>query len=171
MMFLLRDGPRIAVRVRPGNVQKTVALLKDVFERNTQTQPFDFFFLDDRFNQLYKKEQRSGRSVVDSLVGKAIGKTLQDPEGDVTILRKVKDHGKKLSDNAEAKAEYHVANTIYYAAIASALVFHNKRITKFSYKDLRKYFRHLDKEKWIPEALRALFSRAAEYCQMRQRTL
>lgn len=60
MMFLLRDGPRIAVRVRPGNVQKTVALLKDVFERNTQTQPFDFFFLDDRFNQLYKKEQRIG---------------------------------------------------------------------------------------------------------------
>jgi len=60
MMFLLRDGARIAVRVRPGNVQKTVALLKDVFERNTQTQPFDFFFLDDRFNQLYKKEQRTG---------------------------------------------------------------------------------------------------------------
>ncbi len=60
MMFLLREGPRIAVRVRPGNIQKTVALLKDVFERNTQTQPFDFFFLDDRFNQLYKKEQRTG---------------------------------------------------------------------------------------------------------------
>lgn len=60
MMFLLREGPRIAVRVRSGNIQKTVALLKDVFERNTQTQPFDFFFLDDRFNQLYKKEQRTG---------------------------------------------------------------------------------------------------------------
>ncbi len=60
MMFLLREGARIAVRVRPGNVQKTVALLKSVFERNTQTQPFDFFFLDDRFNELYKKDQRTG---------------------------------------------------------------------------------------------------------------
>lgn len=60
MMFLLREGARIAVRVRPGNVQDTVALLKRVFESNTQTQPFDFFFLDDRFNDLYKKDQRTG---------------------------------------------------------------------------------------------------------------
>ncbi len=60
MMFMLGRGSRIAVRVRPGNVQKTVALLKDVFERNTQSQPFDFFFLDDRFNQIYRKEQRTG---------------------------------------------------------------------------------------------------------------
>jgi len=34
--------------------------LKDVFEENTQSQPFDFFFLDDRFNQIYQKEQRMG---------------------------------------------------------------------------------------------------------------
>jgi putative ABC transport system permease protein len=60
MMFLLGEGARIAVRVRPGNVQKIIALLKSVFERNTQTQPFDFFFLDDRFNELYKKDQRTG---------------------------------------------------------------------------------------------------------------
>ena len=60
MMFLLGGGRRIAVRVRPGNVQNSVALLKDVFERNTQSQPFDFFFLDDRFNQIYQKDQRTG---------------------------------------------------------------------------------------------------------------
>lgn len=60
MMFLLREGSRIAVRIRPGNVSNTVALLKRVFEKNTQTQPFDFFFLDDRFNEMYKKDQRTG---------------------------------------------------------------------------------------------------------------
>lgn len=60
MMFMLGAGRKIAVRVRPGNAQKTVALLKDVFERNTQSQPFDFFFLDDRFNQIYQKDQRTG---------------------------------------------------------------------------------------------------------------
>ncbi len=60
MMFLLGEGARIAARVRPGNVQETIALLKRIFERNTQTQPFDFFFLDDRFNELYKKDRRTG---------------------------------------------------------------------------------------------------------------
>ncbi len=60
MMFMLGRGRRIAVRVKPGNVQRRVALLKDVFERNTQSQPFDFFFLDDRFDQIYQKDQRTG---------------------------------------------------------------------------------------------------------------
>jgi putative ABC transport system permease protein len=60
MMFLVGGGRRIAVRMRPGNVRKSVALLNDVFERNTQSQPFDFFFLDDRFNQIYQKDQRTG---------------------------------------------------------------------------------------------------------------
>jgi putative ABC transport system permease protein len=60
MMCLVGGGRRIAVRMRPGNVRKSVALLNDVFERNTQSQPFDFFFLDDRFNQIYQKDQRTG---------------------------------------------------------------------------------------------------------------
>jgi putative ABC transport system permease protein len=60
MMFMLGRGSRIAVRVKPGNVQRRVSLLKDVFERNTQSQPFDFFFLDDRFDQIYQKDQRTG---------------------------------------------------------------------------------------------------------------
>ena len=108
------------------------------------------------------------QSVVSSIADRPIERLIQDSETDVALLRQVKEYGKKLSDNAEAKAESHVANTVYYAAIASALVFHDKRITKYSYKDLEKYFRRLDKEKWIQETLRGLFSRAAEYCQMRQ---
>jgi hypothetical protein len=111
------------------------------------------------------------QSVVSSIADKPIERLIQNSGTDVALLRRVKDHGKRLSDNAESKAQYHVANTVYYAAIASALVFHDKRITKFSYKDLGKYFRRLDKEKWIPEALRGLLSRAAEYCQMRQSRL
>jgi hypothetical protein len=108
------------------------------------------------------------QSVVSSIADKPIEKLIQNSGTDVALIRKVKDHGKKLSDRAKSKAEYHVANTVYYAAIASALVFHDKKITKYSYRDLDKYFRRLDKEKWIPEALRSLFSRAAEYCQIRQ---
>ncbi|MFC2157792.1 ABC transporter permease [Acidobacteriota bacterium] len=51
----------IAVRINPGDVPKTISGIREVFERNTNSQPFDFFFLEDSFNQLYRKEQRSGK--------------------------------------------------------------------------------------------------------------
>jgi len=61
MALIPRQGDKIAVRIRPGDVPNTIALLKDVFERNTATQPFDFFFLEDDFNALYRKERRAGQ--------------------------------------------------------------------------------------------------------------
>jgi putative ABC transport system permease protein len=60
MVLFPGEGESLAIRIRPGDVPKTIALLKNVFERNTTTQPFDFFFLDDDFNALYRKEQRTG---------------------------------------------------------------------------------------------------------------
>jgi putative ABC transport system permease protein len=60
MVLFPGDGENLAVRIRPGDVPKTVALLKSVFERITTSQPFDFFFLDDEFNALYRKERRTG---------------------------------------------------------------------------------------------------------------
>ncbi len=59
-MALMRSrGNYLAVRIRPGDVPETVALLKNIFERNTTTQPFEFFFLDDDFDALYRKERRT----------------------------------------------------------------------------------------------------------------
>jgi putative ABC transport system permease protein len=60
MVLFPGDGDNLAVRIKPGDVPKTIALLKDVFERTTTTQPFDFFFLDDDFDALYRKERRTG---------------------------------------------------------------------------------------------------------------
>ena len=76
----------------------------------------------------------------------------------------VKDYGKKLSRSSKSEAEHVTANTIYYAAIAGALFFHKKRITKFSYKDLGHSFSLIGKQKWIPEDLRELFKKASKYC-------
>jgi putative ABC transport system permease protein len=50
----------LAVRIRAGDIPKTMAALRDVFEKNTRTQPFDAFFLDDDFDALYRKERRTG---------------------------------------------------------------------------------------------------------------
>jgi len=60
-MVLMPGGDaNLAVRIRPGDIPKAIAVLKDVFEGNTKTQPFDFFFLDDAFDALYRKERRTG---------------------------------------------------------------------------------------------------------------
>jgi putative ABC transport system permease protein len=59
-MALMAGGDaNLAVRIRPGDVPKTMAVLKKVFEENTKTQPFDFFFLDDAFDAIYRKERRA----------------------------------------------------------------------------------------------------------------
>ncbi len=60
MALAFESGSNIAVRIRPGDVSGRVELIRRVFENNSKSQPFDFFFLDDSFNALYKKEQRTG---------------------------------------------------------------------------------------------------------------
>jgi hypothetical protein len=117
-----------------------------------------------------KPRRRKGidlRSVVISVTDLPIEKLLHDPETDIALLRVIKEQSKKLSGTAKSKAEYHAANTIYYAALASALVFHDCRITKFSYKELEKYFSRISKENWIPESLRTLFKKACDYSRLR----
>lgn len=60
MVLVFERGNNIAVRIQPGNVASRVELIRTVFENNSKSQPFDFYFLDDSFNELYKKEQRIG---------------------------------------------------------------------------------------------------------------
>lgn len=107
------------------------------------------------------------RRTIDALAGESIGKLLQDPKTDITIIRMIKDYGRKLSERAESETEHHVANTLYYAAIAHALIFHKLMITKFSYEDLEQSFDRLSKESWIPENLLGLFAEASTYCRSR----
>ncbi len=59
MALLYEKGSRLAVRVRPGDIVQTIGVLRSVFEKNTHGQPFDFFFLDDAFDALYRKETRT----------------------------------------------------------------------------------------------------------------
>jgi len=60
MVLAFESGSNIAVRIQPGNVSSRIALIRTIFENHSKSQPFDFYFLDDSFNELYKKEQRSG---------------------------------------------------------------------------------------------------------------
>jgi putative ABC transport system permease protein len=60
MVLYFERGDNLAIRIRPGDVQSRVALIKDIFERNAGSQPWEFSFYDDEFNALYRKEQRTG---------------------------------------------------------------------------------------------------------------
>jgi hypothetical protein len=104
-----------------------------------------------------------------ALASKPIGELLEDTKTEIALIRKIKDYGKKLSKHAKSEFEHHhVANTIYYAAIAHGLVFSNSRITRFSYKELRQSFCRLSKEGWIPKGLLGLFMKASEYCETKE---
>lgn len=129
--------------------------------------------LSDRLPLYYSPEQKPSRRLkrlgetIAALAGEPVGRLLEDPKTDSAIIRMTKDYGRRLSVNAESEAEHHTANTIYYAAIAHALVCHGLKITRYSYGDLQKSFLHLSGRDWIPENLCDLFRKASEYCGVR----
>ena len=106
------------------------------------------------------RSQTKMSQVIGDLAGEPIGMLLRARKTDLSILRRIKDHGRKLSESAKSKPERHVANTIYYAAIAAAFLFHDTQITSHSYADLGRSLRRLVKEIWIPESLTSLFGKA-----------
>lgn len=103
------------------------------------------------------------------LAGESFGNLLQDPGTDITTIRRIKDYSKKLTKAAESEIEHDAAGAIYYAAIAGALVFHEKKITSFSYEELVDSFSVLTKNSWLTPDLARLFRKARKLCQKKAR--
>jgi hypothetical protein len=101
------------------------------------------------------------------LSGDTIGSLLQNPNSDISLIKKVKDCSKNLSKSAKSKAEHDTAIAIYYAAIASALIFHGQKTTSFSFEDLNKSFCALIDKPWVPSEIISLYKKASEICQSR----
>jgi len=89
---------------------------------------------------------------------------LLDPETDLTILETIKALHKKQAESIASEPRQAVATAIYYAAIASALVHHDVRITKLSYENLRPSFEELAQSDWLPTDLKQLMVQAHESC-------
>jgi hypothetical protein len=153
------------------NIGSDVPVIADDTDQNKAQ------LLSDRLNEThplyYSSEDKLSRKLkhlrhtIVVLAGEPIGKLLLDPGTDITIIKMIKDYCRKLSKCAKSEAEHHTANTIYYAAIAHALIFHNLKITRYTYKKLHESFYYLSKENWIPKWLLDLFIRASEYCKVR----
>jgi putative ABC transport system permease protein len=62
-MYLLpaEDARYVSVRIRPENIPQTLALIRNKWNTFVPGQPFEYFFLDDDFDRLYKAEKKVGQ--------------------------------------------------------------------------------------------------------------
>jgi len=58
-----RPSVLLSVRVRPGDLPKTLAFLEDKWREFTNNQPFEYVFFDDQFDMLYKAEIQAGKVI------------------------------------------------------------------------------------------------------------
>lgn len=100
-----------------------------------------------------------------SLAGQPIGNLLQDLTTDLTTIRKIKQYAKDSGTAADSEAKGDVFLAVYHVAIASALVYHNEKVTQHSYQDLEQFFLSFRKKDWVLEEIKDLFKKAQEYCQ------
>jgi hypothetical protein len=95
---------------------------------------------------------------------KTVGDVLGDQRTTTSVLKRLKALGKGLSAKEGDPARRDVGLTLYYGAIANALVFHGVRITRLSLAELRRSFALLAGKEWMPLGLRSLFQEACERC-------
>ena len=58
-----RPSVLLSVRVRPGDLPKTLGFLEDQWSEFTNNQPFEYVFFDDQFDMLYKAEIQAGKVI------------------------------------------------------------------------------------------------------------
>jgi hypothetical protein len=92
--------------------------------------------------------------------GDSIGLLLTNADTDVRVLRRIKDHAKESGAAAASEIEREVALVVYFAAIASSLVFHQTRISQHSDKKLQIAFEALGMRNGVPSEIRSLFRKA-----------
>ena len=137
--------------------EKKADLLYDIL---TRTLPVDQSIVDSLPPVL-----RGLTSKLSSVAGEPLGKLLKNPKTHISVIKKIKFYAKESGASSKSKAESDIFLAIYYAAIASALLFHNKTITQHLHEDLEQFFLSFTKKSWIPEDLKILFKKANEHCQ------
>ena len=105
------------------------------------------------------------------LQGRALGEVILDEETELEVLVEIKEYGKALSTATESDIERDVGLTIYYAAIASAMLFRRKTITSYSFGALADAFGTLvDKHKrWMNPKLDRHFRKARRACRKKMK--
>ena len=66
-MYLVLYPERVRVlfvKIQPGDIQNAVRFIGETIESFNPSHPFDYFFLDDSFNDMYKSEQQFGTIII-----------------------------------------------------------------------------------------------------------
>jgi len=105
--------------------------------------------------------------MVDPLHGKTLGEVLLSPESNLDLIRAIKECSKTLSVTLDSQTETALARTVYFAAIAAALVHHDMKITQNSYETLAESLAMLIEKPWMAPELVELFAQARRICQHR----
>jgi hypothetical protein len=133
--------------------------------------------LEDKKDRADREEEQTAAEVLEEMLSnklppeevlgadRTIGSLFLDPKSDLTVIKTLKEYGKELVRRADSEIQKVAATAIYYAAIASALVFHQKKITRHSYAKLQKAYEDLEQKKWIPSDLKRLLKKAKAACQ------
>ena len=93
-----------------------------------------------------------------------MGGVLLDSETGLDVLETIKDYGKKLVAGKDSEAEHAVSTAIYFAAIASALLFHDQKITSYTYPALAEAFSTLIDKQWLAPELARHLAKARRLC-------
>ncbi len=89
-----------------------------------------------------------------------VGPALADPAADAQVIDGVRRDAKTLARRSANPAERAAATAVYYAAIAHALAFGGRLISRHSRQQLGKSLADLEARPWMPANLRQLFARA-----------
>ena len=102
-----------------------------------------------------------------ALANRPLGEILLNPQSDLGLLRAIKECSKTLSGNLDSRTEAALARTVYFTAIAAALVHHDAKITQNSCETLAESLTILMGKRWMAPQLARLFSQARQVCQSR----
>ena len=109
------------------------------------------------------------RDLLLPLGGRPLGDVLLDESTDLEVIVAIKAYGKETSGEEEDSPGHSVALAIYYAAIASALVFHDQRITTRPFSYLAQAFGALMERSWVTPELSRHFAKARQMCRKKQK--
>ena len=64
LIFCRPDNYYFHIRIRSDNIPETIGYVRKTYEGFRGKYPFEYFFLDDNFNQMYNSERKSGQMLV-----------------------------------------------------------------------------------------------------------
>ena len=100
--------------------------------------------------------------------GTAMIDILTSSKSSLKGIRTVRKCSKQRAARNGMDPEYSVAITLYFAAIANALLFHGTKITTYSYESLEVSLNRLVSKPWMPKELGMLMAKASDLCKSRR---